>query len=73
MASAEAILRNRRGPVPPDLEVLIHGDDIAARWKALPLLGKRAVLSQLRSVVLLPTRMDATFDPQSVEIVWRTL
>lgn len=73
LASAAAVARNRQGPVPTALEGLIRGEDIAARWKALPLLGKRAVLDELCSVVLLPTRKGAAFDPHSVEIVWRTM
>lgn len=70
-ASAEAALRQRRGPAPPVLEGLLQGGDIVGRWQALSLLRKRAVLDELCTVVLLPTRKGA-FDPHSVEIVWKT-
>jgi site-specific DNA recombinase len=72
LASAEDARRRRRGPASPDLAGLLQGGEIPGRWDALPLLGKRAVLDELCRVVLLPTRKGAAFDPQSVEIVWKT-
>jgi site-specific DNA recombinase len=59
LANADTVLRSRREPVPPNLLGLLRGPDIAALWAALPLLGKRAVLDELCSVVLLPTRKGA--------------
>ncbi len=65
----------RAASTSPDLSDLA-GPDIAGRWDSLPLARKRAVIDALVSVTVhLSTARGgaaASFDPKSIEIVWRT-
>jgi site-specific DNA recombinase len=71
LAAAESSLRTpTRTPLPPDLQALVGAPDVAARWEALPVTAKRALLDVLCRVVLLPTRRGAGFRPEDVQIVW---
>ena len=45
---------------------------MAAVWDGLSIASKRGVMRELCSVVILPTRQGAGFDPTSVEIKWLT-
>jgi site-specific DNA recombinase len=72
LEEAKALLRTARGPLPPDLRDLVEADDPGKVWDGLPLARKRDVLGALCQVLLLPTQQGAGFDPDSVDVRWRT-
>jgi hypothetical protein len=67
IAAAE---REARRAVPvPAVVFDIAGPDVEARWDALPIEGKRAVVKALFDITVLPTRTGRrVFDPDSVRI-----
>lgn len=70
LAAVEAqMTTGSRAPVLADL---VAADDVATAWGALGLDRRRAVISALLVPRLLPARRGPGFDPESVEIDWRT-
>ncbi len=53
---------------------LLSGGDVEARWQALPIDQRRAVVRELLVVTLLRTDRTASrrFDPETVRIEWRS-
>lgn len=54
------------------LAELVGHDDVQARWNALSITRKRAIVDTLMTVTVLPVGRGAgrTFDPSSIEIGW---
>lgn len=70
LAQLESSIRNTIGPDLSDLATV----DIRDRWDALPTERKRAVISQLVQIRILPIGKTgrAAFDPAGVAVAWRT-
>lgn len=74
-------LRNRLGEIEaqmsttsraPVLAELVGLPDVAERFDALPLDRRRAVVSALMQVTVLPARQGPGFDPATVDITWKS-
>lgn len=65
-----AMISASRAPVLADL--LSEGGDVGARFDALSLDRRRAVISTLVTVTILPVNRGRGFDPSSVQIEWKT-
>jgi site-specific DNA recombinase len=66
LAAAQAA---RDAALPAAVPVGVAGPEAAARWAALPLAGKRALIDLLVTVTLLPPGRGArTFDPRTVRV-----
>lgn len=72
LETAEAAAQSARGPLPREFGDLMGADDVSVVWGGLSIGAKRAVMRELCSVVIRPTRQGAGFDPTSVEIKWLT-
>src|SRR3954466_15927029 len=71
LAAAEA--RARVVDDRPLLAGLVGAEDVQAVWQALPLSRRRAVVDLLMTVTVHRTRSGVrAFDPQAVQIQWRT-
>src|SRR3954469_25392928 len=71
LAAAEA--RARVVDDRPLLAGLVGAEDVAAVWQALPLSRRRAVVDLLMTVTVHRTRSGVrVFDPQAVQIQWKT-
>lgn len=49
---------------------VIGADDVAATFAGLSLARRRAIVSSLMKIIVLPTRKGARFDPADVRIEW---
>lgn len=74
-------LRTRREGLQRELEAatadspaasLLSAKDIKAAWELLSVNHKRAVVDELLTVTLLPAGRGARFDPELVQIEWKT-
>ncbi len=64
-----AMARSARGVVLADL---VNAPDVAAVWETLALDRRRAVISELMTVSIMPTgRRGNVFDPTSVRVGWK--
>lgn len=54
------------------LSVLVGADDVYAAWAGLPLGQQRAVVDLLIEVRVLPAGPGRAFDPDAIEVTWKT-
>jgi site-specific DNA recombinase len=66
------IERQMTAATPGPLTTLLGADDVAAVWAGLTLIAKRAVIGVLMTVTILPVGKGQRFDPEQVQIDWRT-
>ncbi len=51
---------------------LATAEDVAAAWDALDLRTKKGIVGLIADVRILPAGKGVRFDPQSVEVIWKT-
>jgi hypothetical protein len=70
---AEAARAAARGPSTPELAELVGADDVRALWESFDVHQRRAVMQELLEVVIMPTKSKGpTFDPDSVQVQWKS-
>jgi site-specific DNA recombinase len=51
---------------------LTSADDVSSAWEAMPLRDRKQVVDLLMTVTILPAGKGQRFDPEQVQIEWRT-
>ncbi|MEV7457980.1 recombinase family protein [Pseudarthrobacter oxydans] len=51
---------------------VIGAEDVAEAWRELPLANKRQVIRALMSLTVLPAGKGVRFDPEQIQIEWRS-
>lgn len=65
--------RAQHWAIPTVVSEVVGSDDVAGRWETLTLAQKRAVISTLMDVQIMPAvKGSRVFDPAKVRIVWKT-
>jgi site-specific DNA recombinase len=69
----EALTPKQRRPTGKPAAMELAGPDAARSWERAPLERRRSVVQELLTIRIMPTRKGARyFDPNSVEITWRS-
>ena len=53
-------------------EGVIGADDVEAAFRGLPLDRRRAIVSELMKIIILPTKQGRVFHPESVRVEWNS-